>query len=198
MFTGIVETCGRIAELRKSGRNLSLAIESEIGHELKVDQSVAHDGVCLTVTEVEGNQHRVDLVEETLQRTRLGMLRPGDRVNLERSLRVGDRLDGHIVQGHVDATGRCERLIDREGSVLMEFSYPPDYRNMLVDKGSITINGVSLTLIDPGEARFRVTVIPYTLEHTTLGLLKAGEEVNLEFDVLAKYFARHMEAYTRT
>lgn len=198
MFTGIVETCGRIAELRKSGRNLSLAIESEIGHELKVDQSVAHDGVCLTVTEVEGNLHRVDLVEETLQRTRLGMLRPGDRVNLERSLRVGDRLDGHIVQGHVDATGRCERLIDREGSVLMEFSYPPDYRNMLVDKGSITINGVSLTLIDPGEARFRVTVIPYTLEHTTLGLLKAGEEVNLEFDVLAKYFARHMEAYTRT
>ena len=198
MFTGIVETCGRIAELRKSGRNLSLAIESEIGHELKVDQSVAHDGVCLTVTEVEGNLHRVDLVEETLQRTRLGKLRPGDRVNLERSLRVGDRLDGHIVQGHVDATGRCERLIDREGSVLMEFSYPPDYRNMLVDKGSITINGVSLTLIDPGEARFRVTVIPYTLEHTTLGLLKAGEEVNLEFDVLAKYFARHMEAYTRT
>lgn len=198
MFTGIVETCGRIAELRKSGRNLSLAIESEIGHELKVDQSVAHDGVCLTVTEVEGNLHRVDLVEETLQRTRLGKLRPGDRVNLERSLRVGDRLDGHIVQGHVDATGRCERVIDREGSVLMEFSYPPDYRNMLVDKGSITINGVSLTLIDPGEARFRVTVIPYTLEHTTLGLLKAGEEVNLEFDVLAKYFARHMEAYTRT
>ncbi len=198
MFTGIVETCGRIAELRKSGGNLSLAIESEIGHELKVDQSVAHDGVCLTVTEVEGKQHRVDLVEETLQRTRLGKLRPGDRVNLERSLRVGDRLDGHIVQGHVDATGRCERVIDREGSVLMEFSYPPDYRNMLVDKGSITINGVSLTLIDPGEARFRVTVIPYTLEHTTLGLLKAGEEVNLEFDVLAKYFARHMEAYTRT
>ncbi len=198
MFTGIVETCGQVAELRKSGGNLSLAIESDISRELKVDQSVAHEGVCLTVTEVEGKIHRVDLVEETLQRTRLGKLRPGDRVNLERSLRAGDRLDGHIVQGHVDALGCCEQVIDREGSVILEFSFPPDYRNMLVDKGSITINGVSLTLIDPGETRFRVSVIPYTLAHTTLGLLKAGEEVNLEFDILAKYFARHMEAYTRT
>ena len=197
MFTGIIETCGRIAEAARKGGNLSLAIESEISHELKADQSVAHEGVCLTVTEVDGNIHRVDVVEETLQRTRLGKLRPGDRVNLERSLRVNARLDGHIVQGHVDALGICKEITDREGSVLMEFAFPVRYRNMLVDKGSITINGVSLTVIEPGDERFRVTVIPYTWEHTTLGQLKTGDEVNLEFDILAKYFTRHMEAYTR-
>jgi riboflavin synthase len=159
---------------------------------------VAHEGVCLTITQVEGNMHRVDVVEETLLRTRLGKLRPGDPVNLERSLRVNARLDGHIVQGHVDALGICREITDHEGSVLMEFAFPARYRNMLVDKGSITINGVSLTVIRPSEERFRVTVIPYTLEHTTLGQLKTGDEVNLEFDILAKYFARHMEAYTHS
>jgi len=195
MFTGIIETCGRIVSAEKKGGNLNLAIESEISHELKVDQSVAHDGVCLTVTKVNGNIHHVDVVEETLQRTRLSKLRPDDLVNIERSLRAGDRLDGHIVQGHVDTLGRCEQIIKREGSVLLEFSFPPDYRTMLVDKGSITINGVSLTLINPGEKRFRVTVIPYTMKHTTLGRLREGEEVNLEFDILAKYFTRYMEVY---
>ena len=195
MFTGIIETCGRIVSAEKNGGNLNLAIESEISHELKVDQSVAHDGVCLTVTKVNGNIHHVDVVEETLQRTRLSKLRPDDLVNIERSLRAGDRLDGHIVQGHVDTLGRCEQIIKREGSVLLEFSFPPDYRTMLVDKGSITINGVSLTLINPGEKRFRVTVIPYTMKHTTLGRLREGEEVNLEFDILAKYFTRYMEVY---
>jgi len=197
MFTGIIETTGKVREVLNKGTYLSLAVESEITRELKVDQSVAHNGVCLTVTSIEENIHTVDVVEETLMRSNLRHLKSGDRINLERSLRASDRLDGHIVQGHVDATGVCTSIRALEGSHLIGIRFPGQYRNMLVDKGSVAIDGVSLTVIHPGEEEFSVAVIPYTYSHTTLGDLKPGMEVNLEFDILAKYLARHLENLTK-
>jgi riboflavin synthase len=176
------------------GTNLVLTFESNISSELKVDQSLAHQGVCLTVVACDDHGHRVVAVQETLDRSTLGNLKVGDRVNLERCLRVGDRLDGHWVQGHVDATGLCIRKESRDGSWTFAFSFPAEHQPLLVPKGSVTVNGVSLTVVEVGEGTFSVAVIPYTFEHTTLGELEEGQGVNLEFDILGKYFLQHIKS----
>lgn len=195
MFTGIIEALGTVKGMRNEGSNTHFVVESGISDELKVDQSLSHNGVCLTVTKAGGQQHEVTAVEETLRRTALGELHVGDTVNLERCLRVGDRLDGHFVQGHVDMTATCTEVRDANGSWYFSFQFEPTEKReglLLVDKGSICVNGVSLTVINPTEDRFSVAIIPYTFEHTTFGNLKAGMRVNLEFDVLGKYISRMM------
>lgn len=195
MFTGIIEVAGRVVAIKDKGSSREITVSSAISEELKVDQSVSHNGVCLTVTAVEQGTHTVDVVRETLERSNFKELKEGALLNLERSVKADQRLDGHIVQGHVDATGICEGSEDVDGSWMFTFSFPEKYQNLLVDKGSIAINGVSLTLITPTENTFQVTIIPYTYEHTNFKDLNPGDAVNLEFDVLAKYLARHMEMY---
>ncbi|MBM3911765.1 MAG: riboflavin synthase [Sphingomonadales bacterium] len=190
MFTGIVESMGLLASMVEEGTNVVLDFKSPLSDELKVDQSLAHNGVCLTVVCCGSGQHRVVAVKETMKRTALGDLKVGDAVNLERCLRLGDRLDGHWVQGHVDDTGLCTSIQDEGGSWLFTFQYPARHAALLVPKGSITVNGVSLTLVDLGLDFFMVAVIPYTFQHTTLGQLQVGHRVNLEFDLLGKYFLR--------
>ena len=187
MFTGIIEAMGRLASLQQDGSNIHFIFESPIAHELKVDQSLSHNGVCLTVERITGAQYQVTAVAETLAKTNLGLLKPGDPVNLERSLRVGDRLDGHFVQGHVDTTGICTSRTDLEGSRLYTFSYPPQFSRLVIEKGSICVNGVSLTAFNVGEGTFTVTIIPFTVDHTTFSTLNEGDVVNLEFYVLGKY-----------
>lgn len=187
MFTGIIECVGKVERIRKSGNNLDFQIQTPISHELTVDQSVSHDGVCLTVTRVEGQSHWVTAIQETLSKTNLGKWEPGTPVNLERCLKIGDRLDGHWVQGHVDTTGLCTSVMDQSGSKIFEFSYSATAGHKTVPKGSITVNGTSLTVVDSEEGRFTVAIIPYTLEHTTFKNLKAGDLVNLEFDIIGKW-----------
>ncbi|MCC6841386.1 MAG: riboflavin synthase [Flavobacteriales bacterium] len=191
MFTGIVEQVGTVVEVTPVGSNREIVLEAAMAPELRIDQSVAHNGVCLTVVERKGLRYRVTAVEETLQRSNLGGLKPGDGVNLERSLRVGDRLDGHLVQGHVDATVDCTAVEEREGSWWFTFSLPQQ-PELLVEKGSICLNGVSLTIAALGRGSFSVAVIPYTHEHTTFRTLAAGSRVNVELDVLGKYVQRMM------
>lgn len=197
MFTGIVEQLGRVVELRDEGTNRHLTISAPMADELRIDQSVAHNGVCLTVVELgpATGRYRVTAVEETLQRSNLGQLQPGDAVNLERSLRLGDRVDGHMVQGHVDTMVNCVGKEEREGSWWFSFSLP-EQPELLVAKGSITLNGVSLTIAELTGKRFSVAVIPYTFEHTTFNALVPGDGVNVEYDVLGKYVARmlHLSA----
>jgi riboflavin synthase len=187
MFTGIIETLGTVVSTQTEGTNLHLTISSPITGELRVDQSVAHNGVCLTVTHIDGPHYRVTAVAETLAKTNLGLLRPGDLVNLERSLRVGDRLDGHFVQGHVDATGTCVEHTELDGSWLFRFTYPDSFSKLVIEKGSICINGVSLTAFAATSGEFTVTIIPYTHAHTNFSQIQTGTVVNLEFDVLGKY-----------
>jgi riboflavin synthase len=191
MFTGIVEQLAEVVEVRAQGTNRDLLLRAAMAPELKIDQSVAHNGVCLTVVEIDGDRYRVTAVEETLQKSNLGSLRAGDRVNLERSLRIGDRLDGHMVQGHVDTTAECVGREQRDGSWWFSFRLPAE-KQLLVAKGSICLNGVSLTIAELSEKDFSVTIIPYTFEHTTFGTLKPGDRVNVEFDVLGKYVERMM------
>ncbi|MBK8582639.1 MAG: riboflavin synthase [Flavobacteriales bacterium] len=191
MFTGIVEEVAEVLEVKKSGSNTDLILRARMAPELRVDQSVAHNGVCLTVVEVQGQNYRVTAVEETLQRSNLGTLKPGDRVNLERSLRVGDRLDGHMVQGHVDTVVACSKVEKRNGSWLFTFALP-EQEKMLVEKGSICLNGVSLTIAAVDAKGFTVAVIPYTYAHTTFRSLAVGAKVNVEYDVVGKYVARMM------
>jgi riboflavin synthase len=191
MFTGIVETLGTIAGIRQQGSNVDFWIESSITKELKIDQSVAHNGVCLTVVEIKGDQYRVTAVAETLAKTNLARWKEGDKVNLERSLKVGDRLDGHFVQGHVDATGTCIAKETLEGSWLFRFAFPEQFAPLMIEKGSICINGVSLTAFGVDRSEFTVTIIPYTFEHTNFQTLHPNDPVNLEFDVLGKYLLRH-------
>lgn len=190
MFTGIVESTGRILESEASGENRIFRIESPLSAELKVDQSVSHSGVCLTVEGVTGNVHLVTAVRETLRKTALGSWKKDDTVNLERSLRAGDRLDGHIVQGHVDATGKCIEITEAGGSHEMRFSYPAAFRSLIIEKGSICVNGVSLTAFNVGAEVFSVAIIPYTFAHTNLSALTPGSPVNLEFDIIGKYAQR--------
>ena len=190
MFTGIIETMGTIAQLENEGTNLHLSLNSPITHELKIDQSVAHNGVCLTVVGIEGAQYKVTAVAETLAKTNLGKLKIGDAVNLERSLKVGDRLDGHFVQGHVDATANCTECQTLDGSWLYRFSFPSQFAPLIIEKGSICINGVSLTAFNVANDAFTVTIIPYTHAHTNFSSIHAGTEVNIEFDVLGKYILR--------
>lgn len=193
MFTGIVEEVGEVLEVRSSGSNRELIIRSKLAREFRIDQSVSHNGVCLTVVELMGDSYRVTAVEETLQRSNLGALKAGDSVDLERSLRIGDRLDGHMVQGHVDATTNCISIDEREGSWWFSFALPQK-QHLLVEKGSICLNGVSLTIADLSNEAFSVAIIPYTFEHTTFRSLRAGDRVNVEFDVLGKYVERMMSA----
>lgn len=197
MFTGIIETLGEIRDIEVEGSNVHITIGSPISDELKVDQSVAHDGVCLTVVETGSGTHRVTAIRETLERTRLGEWREGDFVNLERAMQAGARLDGHIVQGHVDATGEVTAVEEAGGSWYYRFRYEPTPEHLLVDKGSICINGVSLTVVEPEGDRFSVAIIPYTYEHTNFRTLQPGDRVNLEFDIIGKYIARHLAAYAR-
>ncbi len=187
MFTGIVEKIGRVAKISLQGKNRHFFIESELAPELKIDQSVAHNGVCLTVVGIQGKVYEVVAIDETLQKTSLGTWQVGDRVNLERAMKLGDRLDGHIVQGHVDQVGICYAIEDAQGSRVFTFHYDPSLGNMTIEKGSITVNGVSLTVVNSQKGAFSVAVIPYTYEHTSFHTLKQGDKVNLEFDVIGKY-----------
>jgi riboflavin synthase len=193
MFTGIIETTGVVKEVVPEGSNLHFRIASDISNELKIDQSVAHNGVCLTVVEIRDNEYTVTAVAETLQKTNLASWKQGDIINLERALKAGDRLDGHFVQGHVDSTGVCIAKEVLEGSWLFRFSFPQQFAALIIEKGSICINGVSLTAFNVGQQEFTVTIIPYTYEHTNFHSLEKGNMVNLEFDVLGKYLLRHKE-----
>lgn len=193
MFTGIVETLGRITSIKKEDSNVHFTVESEISKELKIDQSVAHNGVCLTVVAIEENSYIVTAVAETLQKTNLGDWEEGKVLNLERAMKLGDRLDGHIVQGHVDTTGKCVSKEDVDGSHLFHFEFPEKFAALIIEKGSICINGVSLTAFNCGRRTFSVTIIPYTLTHTDFQYLEAGDRINLEFDILGKYLLRMKE-----
>ena len=193
MFTGIIECIGTIQHVEVEGTNVHLWVQSPISDELQIDQSVAHDGVCLTVTALKPGHHAVTLVEESLRRSHFAGVQAGRRVNLERSVSLQRRLDGHLVQGHVDGVMTCLERSDRDGSWWFTFRYTPEQAHLLIDKGSVCINGVSLTVINPTRETFSVTIIPYTIEHTTFGDLQPGDRCNVEFDVVAKYLARWRE-----
>ena len=193
MFTGIIETLGQVKEIKKDQGNLHITVRSDFTDKLKIDQSVSHNGVCLTVVDIFDSEYVVTAIQETLDKTNLGFLKENDLVNLERGMKVGDRLDGHIVQGHVDQTGVCSEIKDAEGSIYFTFTYNPNFNNITIEKGSITINGVSLTVVNSTKDSFSVAIIPYTLENTTFKYLKVGSLVNLEFDVIGKYVARLQE-----
>jgi riboflavin synthase len=190
MFTGIIEDLGTIEKLQKEGGNLNLTISSSITTELKIDQSIAHNGVCLTIIDIDNEKYTVTAIQETLDKTNLGILDKGDKVNLERAMRLGDRLDGHIVQGHVDQTGTCISVTEKNGSWFYTFEYGSDKDNITIEKGSVTVNGVSLTVVNSKLNEFSVAIIPYTYEHTTFHSIKEGDKVNLEFDVIGKYISR--------
>ncbi|SRR6056297_1269819 len=194
MFTGIIETLGEVIGLDATATNLNITIRSNITPELKIDQSVAHNGVCLTVVAVEGDQYTVTAIDETLQKTNLNNLKIGDQVNLERAMILGSRLDGHIVQGHVDQTGTCTRVTEKDGSWFFSFTYDAAKGNPTIEKGSITIDGTSLTVVNSGVNSFQVAIIPYTYEHTRFNSYKEGTIVNLEFDVIGKYVAKLMSS----
>jgi len=193
MFTGIVETLGRVEEVRQEGSNTVFRIHSSISSSLKIDQSVSHNGVCLTVTDIQGDTHEVVAVEETLKRSNLGTWVKGVEVNLERSVKLSSFMDGHLVQGHVDDQGMCLHVEERDGSWLFTFSFNPKDAHLLVNKGSICINGTSLTVIEPSDDQFQVTIIPYTYANTTFKHIKKGDKVNLEYDIIGKYLARYLE-----
>lgn len=196
MFTGIIETLGKVEKLEKEGGNLHLTLSSSITSELKVDQSVSHNGVCLTVVSLNEDQYTVTAIEETLKKTNLGQLKVGNEVNLERAMVLGARLDGHIVQGHVDQTAVCKSIQEQDGSWVFTFQYDPQLNNVTIEKGSITVDGVSLTVVDSQKDSFSVAIIPYTYEHTRFHTYKVGATVNLEFDVVGKYVARLLELRT--
>jgi riboflavin synthase len=193
LFTGIIETKGEIISIKKDRTNLHFTIQSSISEALKIDQSVSHDGVCLTVVAVNGDTHTVTAIDETLKLTSLEGWNIGKTINLERCMIVGARLDGHIVQGHVDAKAICTEVIDENGSWRYFFQYNPSPEHLVVNKGSVCINGVSLTVVAPKRDVFSVAIIPYTWEYTNFNALKAGDFVNLEFDILGKYIARYQE-----
>ncbi|MGE7776808.1 riboflavin synthase [Chitinophaga sp. NPDC101104] len=193
MFTGIIETTGIVATATTAGGNLELTISTPLAQELKIDQSVSHNGVCLTVTAVEADRYTTVAVAETLQKTNIGDLQPGHAVNLERAMIFNSRIDGHIVQGHVDGTGTCLSVDPQDGSWLFRFGFDPSFAPLIVEKGSICLNGVSLTVFDISDDAFSVAIIPYTYDHTNIRHLKPGSTVNLEFDILGKYVARQLQ-----
>lgn len=191
MFTGIVESLAEVKNIEQQGTNITFAFQAAIAHELKIDQSVAHNGVCLTVVALlENNQYKVTAIDETLKKTNLGNLQLGDKVNLERCMPAHGRFDGHIVQGHVDQTGVCMSIIDQNGSWSISFEYDEALGNITVEKGSICVNGVSLTVVNSKDNGFSVAIIPYTWEHTNFHQLEVGKIVNLEFDILGKYMQK--------
>lgn len=193
MFTGIIETLGRVEKLEKDQSNLHITIATPLAKELKVDQSVSHNGVCLTVVEQHQDFYTVTAIEETLNKTNLGTWSVGDMVNLERGMQLGARLDGHIVQGHVDLTAHCTAIEEVDGSWSYSFEYDPGFDQVTIEKGSITVDGVSLTVVDSKNNGFSVAIIPYTYENTCFKTYKIASKVNLEFDVIGKYVARLLE-----
>jgi riboflavin synthase len=193
MFTGIIETLGKITDLQQEKGNLNITVESAISHELKIDQSVAHNGVCLTVVALADGLHVVTAIEETLNKTNLAQLKVGDPVNLERCMQMNARLDGHIVQGHVDQVAVCTAFNELNGSWEYTFEYDASSGNVTVEKGSICVNGISLTVVNSHANSFSVAIIPYTFEHTNLHNVRVGSQVNLEFDIIGKYVARLMQ-----
>jgi riboflavin synthase len=192
MFTGIVETQGIVKKVIETGTNKTFWIKSPGSSKLKIDQSLAHDGVCLTVEEVKGSRHRVTAISETLSKTTLGGWQEGSVINLEKCLKINDRLDGHFVQGHVDATATCIDKKEKDGSWEFSFQFLPEFASLIIEKGSITINGISLTVFNVNENSFEVAIIPYTFEHTNMNIVKPGQKVNIEFDMLGKYINRKL------
>ena len=190
MFTGIIESLGTVKEVRQDQDNVHLTISSSITAELKIDQSVAHNGVCLTVVGIDTDSYTVTAIRETIEKTNVGDWKKGDSVNLERAMKLGDRLDGHIVQGHVDQTGICKSVENANGSWYYTFEYDENLNNITIEKGSITVNGVSLTVVNSKQNEFSVAIIPYTYEHTNFKNFKVGTKINLEFDVIGKYVSR--------
>ena len=195
MFTGIIESMGEIISLTSEGSNVHIEVKSTITHELKIDQSLAHNGVCLTVVEINGDNYIVTAIKETLDKSNIGDLKVGNLVNLERSMKLQERLDGHIVQGHVDQTAICTNIVKEKGSAYYTFQYEDTYSNVTIEKGSVTINGVSLTVVNSKENEFSVAIIPYTVAHTNFKEFKTGTKVNLEFDVVGKYIKRLTQGY---
>lgn len=193
MFTGIIESVGNVIEITQEGTNQSFTLVCDFTNELKVDQSLAHNGVCLTVTNIRNNEYKVTAIAETLKRTNLGELKIGSKVNLERCMLPTGRLDGHIVQGHVDETAIVSSIIDENGSWNISFEYNKDSAHYTVEKGSVCINGVSLTVVDSAIGKFSVAIIPYTWEHTNFHILKVGDKVNVEFDIIGKYVTAYMK-----
>jgi riboflavin synthase len=192
MFTGIVESLGIIKEIAVSGTNKTFWVDSPLSSSFKIDQSVAHNGVCLTVEDVQQGLHKVTAVEETLEKTDLNQWKTGTRVNIERSLLPTNRLDGHFVQGHVDTTGTCTKIRNRRGSHEFEFEFPKNFAPLIIEKGSVCVNGISLTAFNVKKHSFTVAIIPYTFEHTNLQFIKEGNQVNLEFDMIGKYILRKL------
>jgi riboflavin synthase len=192
MFSGIIESIGKVVSLQKEKGNLQISIQAAFTNELKIDQSIAHNGACLTVVSIQGDVYTVTAIDETLKKTNLGTLKVGDPINLERCMKLGDRLDGHIVQGHVDQVARCSSVMETNGSWTYTFNYDAALKNITVEKGSICVNGVSLTVVDSKNDSFSVCIIPYTFEHTNFHTFKEGTVVNLEFDILGKYISKLM------
>ena len=190
MFTGIIEAFGKVVDLKKDQENLHLSLESSLTQELKIDQSLAHNGVCLTVVDTAADQYTVTAIQETLEKSNLGSIKMGDLINLERAMMMNNRLDGHIVQGHVDQIGYCTGDDFREGSWFFDFEYDQNNNNITIEKGSICVNGVSLTVVNSGENHFSVAIIPYTYEHTNFHQIQKGDTVNLEFDMIGKYISK--------
>ncbi len=190
MFTGIIKDLGEIKDISTAGSNRTFLIESSLTQQLKVDESIAHNGVCLTVEEINNSIYRVTAIEETLKKTNAGQWKKGDLINLEQAIQLSDRLDGHIVQGHVDGTAICMNKVQKEGSTEFTFKFDSSFASLIIEKGSICVNGVSLTAFNVTEDQFTVAIIPYTLAHTSFQYLKEKEWVNLEFDLLGKYVAR--------
>ena len=195
MFTGIIESMGEIISLISEGSNVHIEVKSTITHELKIDQSLAHNGVCLTVVEINGDNYIVTAIKETLDKSNIGDLKVGNLVNLERSMKLQERLDGHIVQGHVDQTAICTNILKEKGSAYYTFQYEDTYSNVTIEKGSVTVNGVSLTVVNSKENEFSVAIIPYTVAHTNFKEFETGTKVNLEFDVIGKYIKRLTQGY---
>lgn len=190
MFTGIIETTGTVLSVQKNQGNLRFQVQSTLASELKVDQSVSHEGVCLTIEALTEDAFQVTAIAETIEKTNMATWTPGRKLNLERCMLMGGRLDGHIVQGHVDTTGTCLSVTESAGSWVYRFSFPPAFAHLIIEKGSITVNGTSLTCFDLSEDSFSVAIIPYTYEHTSIQQVKPGTVINLEFDVIGKYIAR--------
>lgn len=193
MFTGIIEELGVVTDLKKDKENIHLTVKSNISNELKIDQSLSHNGICLTVVSLNDNSHTVTAIKETIDKSNFGNLKFGSKVNLERAMKMGARLDGHIVQGHVDQIGRCTNVMETEGSWLYTFEYDHKLNNLTIEKGSITVNGVSLTVVNSKKDSFSVAIIPFTHERTNFHNIKTGDYVNLEFDVIGKYVAKLFE-----
>jgi len=192
MFTGIIESTAKVVNLQKEQSNLQITLENDLAGEFKIDQSISHNGVCLTIVKIEGNNYTVTAIQETLDKTSLSHWKTGDLINIERAMKMQARLDGHIVQGHVDQVATCIEVLEKEGSWEYTFDYDPSLQNVTIEKGSICINGVSLTVVNSKSDRFSVAIIPYTYEHTNFKNLKEGALVNLEFDVIGKYVKRLM------